>query len=74
MNKTEKLREKIAERMAIWDSGCSVHWEKCLDKGQQAVYLEKACQILKACKESGLKFVLKHIADPYDKIEEIEID
>lgn len=83
MNKqTERLREKVA--IALWLSNSSLTeeeyaisstWWKTLNFDIKKKHLWKADQILKACKEAGLKFVDSKEMDSWDTlwIKEIEL-
>ena len=74
MNKTEKLKEKIARTEVgnVYDSGKRV--------GLVEIGDEAATQILQDCKEAGLKFIPEGIANAwgerptwFENVEEIEL-
>ena len=61
MNKTEALREKMGKqffqfRFNIPEETIDAEWEF---QEPKSVYYEPANQILRACKESGLEFVIR---------------
>lgn len=75
MNETEKLREKIDGILKAGDLFLNPPDDLAEFIDNPAVEKSRTDQVLKACKEAGLEFVISHGSYGYEaELEEIELE